>query len=104
MSGRAIPVSTLFAIVTAACVPAHPGYSDIGDYAETPLEYHLHAHGRAGEVTQDDRYFVFRAGVADLYDIALAELAMARATSADFKRFAAQRRADAVTDHQRHAA
>ncbi len=101
MGGRAILVSTLFAIGTAACVPAHPGYSDIGDHAETPLEYHLHVYGRAGEVTQEDRYFVFRAGVADVYDIALADLAMARATRSDVKQFAARRRADAVADRQR---
>jgi len=99
--GRAILVSTLIAIGTAACVSAHPGYSDIGDYAETPLEYHLHAYGRAGEVTQDDRYFVFRAGVADLYDIALGDLATARATSPDVKQFGARHRADAVADHER---
>lgn len=52
-------------------------------------------------MTQEDRYFVFRAGVADLYDIALADLAMARATRSDVKQFAARRRADAVADRQR---
>ncbi|HEV2549791.1 MAG TPA: DUF4142 domain-containing protein [Stellaceae bacterium] len=101
MSGREILVSVFLALGAAACVSAHPGYSDIGDYTETPLEYHLHASGRAGEVTQDDHYFVFRAGLADLYDIALADLAIGRATSPDVKQFAARRRADAVADHQR---
>jgi len=101
MSGRGILLSALLALGAAACVSPHPGYSDISDYTETPLDYHLHASGRAGEVTQDDRYFVFRSGVADLYDIALADLAMGRATSPAITEFAARRRADAVADHQR---
>lgn len=101
MDWRALALSVLFAACAAACAGAPSAYSDVADYTETPIEYHLHAYGRAGEVTQDDRYFVFRAGVADLYDIALADLAMAKATSPDVKQFAARRRADAVADHRR---
>jgi putative membrane protein len=100
MAGRAVVMGWL-TMVMAGCVPAHPGLSDVSDYTETPLEYHLHVYGRAGEVTQDDRYFVFRAGVADLYEIALADLARTRATSAALEEFALRRRADAVADHQR---
>lgn len=100
MARRAMVMVSL-TLGAAGCVPAHTGYSDLGDYTETPLEYHLHASGRAGEVTQDDRYFVFHAAVADLYQIALADLAMSRATSATIKEFALRRRADAAGDHQR---
>jgi predicted outer membrane protein len=85
----------------AACVATHPGFSDIADYAETPSEYHLHAYGRAGEVTQSDRYFVFRAGVADLYDIALADLTAEKSINPAIVQFAERRRGDAVTSHAR---
>jgi len=56
MSCRAVLVSALLPIGTAACVAAHPGYSDITDYTETPSEYQLHAYSRAGEIKQDDLF------------------------------------------------
>jgi hypothetical protein len=101
LCGRATLVSGLLVMGIAACVPARPDYSDISDYTETPLEYHLHVYARAGEVTRGDRYFVFHACVGDLYDIALADLAIARAASIVVKQLALRQRADAVADHQR---
>ncbi len=81
------------ALVLASCAAPSP-FSDITDYAETPLEYHVHVAGRAGEISQQDRYFVFLAGVGDLYAIALAELAQSRTQSPAIKAFAQEVLAD----------
>ena len=101
MSCRAVLISALLPIGTAACVAAHPGYSDITDYMETPSEYQAYAYGRAGEIKQVDLLFVFHAGVADLYDIALAELAEQKSSNLAIAHFARSTRADATLSHWR---
>jgi len=101
MSCRAVLISALLPIGTAACVAAHPGYSDITDYMETPSEYQAYACGRAGEIKQVDLLFVFHAGVADLYDIALAELAEQKSSNLAIAHFARSTRADATLSHWR---
>ena len=101
MSCRAVLISALIPIGTAACVAAHPGYSDITDYMETPSEYQAYAYGRAGEIKQVDLLFVFHAGVADLYDIALAELAEQKSSNLAIAHFARSTRADATLSHWR---
>ncbi len=67
-------IALLVALAAAGCTTMSSRYSDISDYAETPSEFHIHAFGRAGEIRQEDRYFVFDAGVGDLYDIVMAEI------------------------------
>lgn len=67
-------IALLVALAAAGCSTMSSRYSDISDYAETPSEFHIHAFGRAGEIRQEDRYFVFDAGVGDLYDIVMAEI------------------------------
>jgi putative membrane protein len=78
----------LLAAVLAGCAANQGQYSSMSDYMETPSEFHIHAAGRAGEIRQEDRYFVFRAGVDTLYDMATAELAEERAANPAVKDFA----------------
>ena len=83
------------AAAVSACAANQEGYSDVSDYQETPSEFHIHAFGRAGEVRQEDRYFVFRAGVGNLYDIATAEMAEQKSANPAIRDFARRVLADA---------
>jgi len=99
MRWRAVLVPVLLAIGAPACAPARDGFSSIDDYVETPIQYQAHNAGRAGEIKQDDLFFVFRAGVADLYEIALAELAEQKSANPAIAYFARSTRADATQNH-----
>ncbi len=74
--------------LTSCTAAARRQYSDISDVAESPTEHLLHLAGRAGEVTQRDRNFVYLATVQCLYDVALAKIAEERASSTAVKDFA----------------
>jgi putative membrane protein len=90
----------LLAAALSGCAANQGQYSSISQYAETPSEYHIHAAGRAGEIRQEDRYFVFRAGVDNLYDIATAQLAEARAADPAVRDFA-RRQLSEASERQR---
>lgn len=82
-------VLAIAALGLTSCIAASPArYSDISDVAESASEHLLHLTGRAGQVAQRDRNFVYRATVECLYDIALAQIAEERALSAAVKDFA----------------
>ena len=74
--------------LTSCTAASHKRYSDISDVAESPGEYMMHVAGRAGEATQADRNFVYRATVQCLYDVDLARVAEERASSTAIKDFA----------------
>lgn len=101
MRRPAIALLVMIAAVSSSCAMTQSGYSDISDYTETPSEFHIHAFGRAGEVRQEDRYFVFYAGVGNLYDITMAELAEEKAANPAIKDLARQMLAAAVEREHR---
>jgi putative membrane protein len=102
MRRPAIGCLAAIAAALASCA-AERGYSDISDYAETPSEYHVHSAGRAGEIRQEDRYFVFRAGVGNLYDITMAEIAQQRSGNPAIQEFARRVLAEASERDRRLA-
>jgi putative membrane protein len=74
--------------LTSCTTSSHTPYSEISDVAESPSDHLLHVAGRAGEVTQQDRDFVYRATVECLYNLSLATIAKVRATSPSVRDFA----------------
>jgi putative membrane protein len=103
MRRPSIVLLAVLAAAVSACTAGESQYSDISDYTETPSEFHIHAFGRAGEVRQEDRYFIFRAGVGNLYDIATAEMAEEKSRNPAIQDFARRVLVDA-SERQRRLA
>ena len=98
---RLIVVLTVVVLSLASCtVSSHTRYSAISDLTESPSDHLLHVAGRAGEVTQRDRDFVYRATVECLYNLSLARMAAARAASPEVRDFA-RRIADECREENR---
>lgn len=83
-----IVLAVVVLALSSCTVSSRRRYSEISDVAESPSEHLLHVAGRAGEVTQRDRNFVYRATVQCLYDLELAQMAEQRASSAAVRDFA----------------
>jgi len=82
-------VLAVVALALASCTVSSPTpYSQISDVAESPSDHLLHVAGRAGEVTQQDRNFVYQATVECLYNLSLATIAAVQATSPAVRDFA----------------
>jgi putative membrane protein len=83
-------IALLVLVSTAISCSGSQKYSNISDVAASPNQSALLLAGRAGEVTQADRDFVYRATVYDLYCTQSSLLAEGRASKTTIGAFARQ--------------